>query len=183
MHATLSPERSPARLLAPGLLAVVLCSAILIVFRASRDDAFLAGPDLPGPAVLILAGVSGAMGGFLSLLLQSLLIWAYGKVVKARRAGFVRTLAVVSAALGTTLVLEVLIFGVELLVTGTAPLLPATNLSRYLGEGFGGLDPLILVTASIVYVGSKRYLGYGPVAAVVLALLMLAASVAAGSLA
>lgn len=183
MYAVLSPEKNPRRLLLPGLAAVILCSAILIAFQASRDDALPAGSDLSGPTVLVLAAVSGAMGGFLSLLLQSLLIWAYGKAVGASNAGLVRTLAVVAAALGTALVLEVVVFGAEVLARGTTPLFPATNLSRYLGPGFEGLDPLILVTVSIVYVGSKRYLGYGPVAAVVLAILMLATSVAAGSLA
>ena len=182
MNAVLSPERSPARLLAPGLLAVVLCSAVLIVFRASHGDAFPEGPDLSGPAMLVLAGVSGAMGGFLSLLLQSFLIWVYGRAVGPANGAFVRTLAVVSVALGTTLVLEVAILGAEMLVTGSAPPLPATNLSRYFGPGFEGLDPLGLVTVFIVYVGSKRYLGYGPVAAGVLASLMLATSIAAGAL-
>jgi hypothetical protein len=181
MYAMLSPDKKPARPLAFGLLAVVSCSALLALLQAGYGD-LPRDPDLSGPALMAIAGVFGAFGGFFSVLSQSLLIWVYGRAAQSSDPGFVRTLAVVALALGAALLLGLVVSGTELLMTGMAPATPATNLSRYLGPGFEGVDLSNLVSIAIVYAGSKRYLGYGPVAAAVLALLMLAISLMAGAL-
>lgn len=181
MHAMLSPDRSPARLLAPGLLAAVLCSSALACLQAVSADV-PQGLGISGSALLVVSGISGAFGGFFAVLLYSVLIWTYGRAIHPSNAGFVRTLAVVALALGTTLVLQLAVVGVEALVTGVPPTLPFTNLSRYLGSSSSGLDLLNLVTIGIVYVGSRRYLGYSSLAAGVLALLMLVINTATGVL-
>lgn len=179
MYAMLSPENKPAGPLALGLAATVGCSTVLALLQAGYGDS----PRDPGSgaALMAVAGMFGAFGGFFSVLSQSLLIWVYGRAARADYAGFVRTLAVVALALGAALLLGLLVSGTELLLTGTAPDTPATNLARYLGPGFEGVDLSNLMSIAIVYAGSKRYLGYGPVAAAILALLMLAISLTAGA--
>jgi len=176
----LSPENKPARPLAFGLLAVVGCSAALALLRTGYGD-LPHEPDPSEPALMAIAGVFGAFGGLFSLLAQSLLIWVYGRATRSSDAGFVRTLAVVALALGVALLLGLVVSGTELLATSTAPATPATNLSRYFGPGFEGVDLSDLMFIAIVYAGSKRYLGYGTVAAAVLAFLMSAVSLLAGT--
>lgn len=176
----LSPENKPARPLAFGLLAAVGCSTVLALLHAGYGDS-PRGTELSGAALMTVAGIFGAFGGFFSVLSQSLLIWAYGRVTRSSDASFVRTLAVVALALGAAFLLGLVVSGTELLLTGTAPATPPTNLARYLGPGFEGVDLSSLVFIAIVYAGSRGYLGYKPVAAAVLALLMFVLGLTAGA--
>ena len=182
MSAVLSPHKRPASLLAPGLLATVLCSVALACLQAAYGT-MSQEMRLSGTALFVFAGIFGAFGGFFSVLMQAVLIWVYGKAWQSVRAGFVRTLAVVALALGTTFALQLVLVGAELVLTGRTPTFPVTNVSRHLEGGAVNLDPVNLVTIAIVYLGARRYLGYGAWAAGVLAVLMLAINVAAGVLA
>ncbi len=182
MNATLSPEKNPAGLLAPGLLAAVGCSAVLACLQATFGQV-PGGLNLSGTALLVISGVVGAFGAFFAVLLYSVLIWIYGKALQSVRAGFVQTLAVVALALGATTVLQLGVVGAEILVTGAAPTLPFTNLSRLAGLESVKVDVLNGVTVALVYLGVRRYLGYGVWAAGILAFLMLAVNVAVGSFA
>ena len=181
MSAVLSPHRRPASLLAPGLLATVLCSVALACLQAAYGT-MSQDMRLSGTALFVFAGMFGAFGGFFSVLAHAGLIWLYGKAWQSVRAGFVRTLAVVALALGTTFALQLVMVGTELVVTGETPTLPITNLSRHLGPDAGSFDPVNGVTVVIVYLGVRRYLGYGAWAAGVLAVLMVAINVAVGVL-
>lgn len=179
MHAT---EKNPATLLAPGLLAAVSCSAVLTYLQASFGDV-PGGLELSGTALLVVSSIVGAFGAFFAVLVYAVVIWLYGKALRSVRTGFVRTLAVVALALGATTFLQLVVVGVELLVTGATPVRPFTNLSRLAGLESVEVDLLDLVTVALVYFGVRRYLGYGAWAAGLLAFLMLAVNVAVGSLA
>lgn len=176
MNAMLSPENGPSRLLAPGLLAAVLCSTLLGLLQAGYGRV-PEGPELSGTLLLVAGGLVGAFGGFFGALFNSTLVWLYGKIVGASDAGFVRTLAMVTFALGVTLALNLLVSGAELLLSGAMPAYPVTNLSRYFGPDLAGADALLLVNATVLYVGSRRYLKYGPVAAGVLVALFVISGV------
>lgn len=138
MSAVFSPERRPAGLLGPGLLMVVLASVTLSCLQAAYGEVTEGfdprGAGLSGPTLFVLAGVFGAFGGFIAVLIQATLVWIYGKAWQPVSAGFVRTLAVVALAVGVTLLLQLLVFSLELLATGEMPLTPATNLARHLGR-------------------------------------------------
>lgn len=179
MSTVLSPERSPANLLGPGLLAAVLCSVALACLQSVYGGMSQEMP-FSGTALLVFSGILGAFGGFFTVLLQAVLIWVYGKAWPSVEAGFVRTLAVVAFALGITFALQFALVGTELALTGEAPAQTAANLSRYLGPGSVSFDPVSLVTIAIVYVGIRRYLGYGAWSAGILAVLMMIVNVATG---
>lgn len=179
MSVVLSPERRPASLLAPGLLATVLCSVALACLQAAHG-VLPREMQLSGAELLMFAGIFGAFGGFFSVLAHAVLIWVYGKASQPVNANFVRTLAVVALALGTTFVLQLVLVGGELALTGETPTFPVTNLSRYLGSDSVKLDAVNLVTIAIVYLGARRYLGYGAWAAGILAFLMLTLNVVGG---
>lgn len=182
MTALLSPETKPAKIIAPSLLAVILGSVILAVLRAtySNDPQSLAGMDTSG--LLVLLGIFGAFSGFFVVMLYSVLVWVYGKAWQSVNAGFVRTLAVMALAFGTVFILQLVVSGIELAATGTVSTVPLTDLSRYSSLNFVGLDLSTLIVVAIVFVGAKRYLGYGRASAGILAVLMLLMYVVGGAM-
>lgn len=184
MYAMLSPEVRPAKLLAPGLMVAVICSAVLALLRgaAALQGGGSQNVGFADPATLVLFGIFGAFGGFLAILSYSLVVWIYGRALSVG-AGFVKTLAVTALALGVATMLQLAFTGAEFLITGQAPALSLTNLARYLGSNFMGLDLTGLVTIGILYVGCRRYLGYGALSAGILAFLTLAVNIFAGMLA
>lgn len=153
-------EWTQGRLMLAGAAAVGVVSVSLAVLQ-TQWGTLLAGMGLVGAELIITAFVLGLFDAMVVTLVVVLAVWAVGRLVRAPRASGPSTMLVVLAAALAAALIELVACAVELALTGTAPIRPAVNPSRWAGAPVLAAASLSNVAIYVVTgLGCVRRLGW-----------------------